>query len=95
MRTRREKGRTPGGRSHKILTVLHVQDAGFKAFKAEIYGADMSDRTRKDLWHLLGHLEEEGFIWREGRIFAISPSGERERKRLDALLGGELQQLAA
>ncbi|CAN5889241.1 hypothetical protein BH11PSE1_BH11PSE1_10500 [soil metagenome] len=94
MRTRREKARTPGGRSHKILTVLHVQDAGFKTFKAEIYGADTSDRQRKDLWHLLGHLEAEGFIWREDRIFAISPSGEHERQRLGNLLA-EPQRAAA
>lgn len=91
MRTRWEKGRTPGGRSHKILTVLHEQDAGFKAFKAAIHGEDMSDRKRKDLWHLLAHLEDEGFIWREGNLFAISPSGEREPKRLDALLAEHRQ----
>lgn len=82
----RGQGRTPGGRSHKILGVLHAEDAGFKTFWAAIHGGPITDRKRKDLWHLLGVLEAEGFIWREGKVFAISPSGERERKRLDELL---------
>lgn len=85
-RRRSGQGLTPGGKSHKILRILHGEDAGFRTFAHAIFGLSMTDPQRKRLWHLLGRLEAHHMVFKEGNLFAITPTGEKERQRLDALL---------